>query len=315
MKFNFVKRFGALVLGAVLGLPIAGQAAVFDAPKPGNDIIGETGEATAVASDTLVELGRRYNQGYREMRLANPETDPWLPGEGTKITLPTQYILPSAPREGIVLNVAEMRLYYFPPKGSQYEGKVITYPLGIGREGWATPLGRTRITGSKAGPTWTPPQSIKDEHAANGDPLPNVVPAGPDNPLGDYALYLSLPSYLLHGTNKPGGIGLRVSHGCIRLYPEDIAALFSMADAGTPVNIVNQPYKTGWLEGELYLEAHPPDGEGQKRVETYTPIVESIIAATKDKPDYPIDWLRAQDLGSTTHGMPVVIGSKKLAAN
>ncbi len=320
MKYFFAPNFGAkhfaaLLVGASLCIGNAAQAAVFDAPKEGDDIIGHSSETAAVESDTLVELGRQYNQGYREMQLANPGIDPWLPGADTKITVPSQYILPDAPREGIVLNVAELRLYYYPPEGSQYAGKVITYPLGIGREGWATPLGKTRITRTRANPTWTPPQSIKDEHAEKGAPLPDVVPAGPDNPLGEYALYLSLPSYLLHGTNKPGGIGLRVSHGCIRLYPEDIAALFSMAGAGTPVNIVNQPYKTGWLNGELYLEAHPPDGEGKKRVETYTPIVERIIAATQDKPEYPVGWLHAQELGKTSHGMPSAIGAKKLAAN
>lgn len=304
----------AALICATLSLGTA-QAAMYDLPGEGNDVIGEVSAITAVEQDTLVELGRQYNLGYREMRLVNPDVDPWLPGAGTRIVLPTQYVLPDAPRKGIVLNLAEMRLYYFPPKGSEFAGKVVTYPLGIGREGWSTPLGTTHITHSKADPTWTPPASIKKEHAEKGDPLPDVVPAGPDNPLGKHALYLGFPSYLIHGTNKPGGIGLRVSHGCIRLYPEDIAALFAMVEAGTPVRIIDQPYKTGWLDGTLYLEAHPPDAEGAKPVTSHTPVIRQIVAATKAQPDFPVDWLRAQQIGDDARGIPAPIGSRKVAKN
>lgn len=291
----------------------AAHAAVYDAPAPGDSVIGQTQHIKATQKDTLNALARRYNLGYREIKLANPGVDPWLPGEGTPILLPTQYILPDAPHKGIVLNLAEMRMYYYPPEDTPYAGKVVTYPLGIGREGWNTPLGTTKIVRTTANPTWTPPQSIKEEHAEKGDPLPNVVPAGPDNPLGQYALYLGLPSYLIHGTNKPSGIGMRVSHGCIRLYPEDIAALFSMAGAGTPVRIIDQPYKAGWLDDQLYLEAHPPDGDGQKKVKTYTPLVQSVINATRDKPDFPVDWHRAQAIGADARGLPEPIGTKKIA--
>ena len=303
------RRLAAGLTGLVLLIAHApAWTAVYALPPDGDDVIGAPTTTQARASDTLVNLGREYNMGYREMRLANPDVDPWLPGEGTTIRLPSQHILPDAPREGLVLNLAEMRLYYYPPKDSEYAGKVITYPLGVGREGWATPLGTTRIVRTRANPTWTPPESIKAEHAEAGDPLPDVVPAGPDNPLGEYALYLALPSYLLHGTNKPGGIGLRVSHGCIRLYPEDIAALYSMVDAGTPVRIINQPYKVGWHDGDLYLEAHPPDGDGFDNVEAYTPLVEQIIAATRERPKFPVDWDKAQAMAKTANGVPRIIG-------
>lgn len=308
-----MRRFWLLIT-ALLASTAAG-AAVFPAPADDSDLIGKTITVEARESDTFVALARRHNVGYRELRLANPDVDPWLPGAGTPVTLPTRYILPDADRRGLVLNIAEMRLYYFPPAGSQYHGKVITYPLGIGREGWDTPLGRTTITRTAADPTWTPPESIREEHAEAGDPLPRVVPPGPDNPLGRHALYLGFPAYLLHGTNKPAGIGLRVSHGCIRLYPEDIAALYSMIEPGTPVNIVNQPYKTGWHAGELYLEAHPPDADGKGRVDSYTPLVQSVINATRNRPDTPIDWELAESTGTRQHGMPAAIGGTRLTAS
>ena len=194
-----------------------------------------------------------------------PHVDPWLPGEGTKIVIPTQFVLPRAPNRGIVVNVAELRLYYFPaassvaPEGTLAGSRrVITHPISIGRMDWSTPLGTTSVTGKVANPSWTPPQSIRDEHAARNDILPRVVPAGPDNPLGKHALRLGLPGYLIHGTNKPSGVGMRVTHGCIRMFPEDIEALFKTVPAGTPVMIVNQPYKLGWTADGLYLEAHPP---------------------------------------------------------
>lgn len=307
---SFARRI-AIALLALACCPAG--AAVYEAPGPGDDLIGEVTRIRADHEDTLSALARRYNLGYRELRLANPDVDPWLPGEGTEIVLPTQHVLPDAPREGLVLNLAEMRLFYYPPAGSRYAGKVITYPLGIGREGWSTPLGTTRVTRTKAHPDWVPPESIRKEHAEAGDPLPDVVPAGPDNPLGQYALYLGFPSYLIHGTNKPSGIGMRVSHGCIRLYPEDISALYSMVDAGTPVRIVNQPYKVGWHRDRLFLEAHPPDANGEEQVRSYTPLVKSVIQATRERPDYPVDWQRAQDQGTEASGVPLSIAGNRQA--
>lgn len=302
------------ILGLLWAVCVSGPAvaAVYQMPADGNDVIGEMREIRTREQDTLVEVARRHNLGYRELRLANPEVDPWLPGEGTAVRLPTRFVLPNAPREGIVLNISEMRLYYYPPNDSPYAGNVITYPLGIGREGWDTPLGATRIVRTAERPTWRPPESIREEHAKYGDILPRVVPPGPDNPLGEYALYLGFPTYLIHGTNKPAGIGMRVSSGCIRLYPEDIAALYSMADAGTPVHIIDQPYKAGWLDGTLYVEAHPPDANGRTPVSSYTPLVKSVIAATRDTPDSPVDWERAQQTAETADGVPVPVGTERV---
>lgn len=252
----------------------------------GQDLIGETQVIFARHENTFSAIGRQYNLGYEEMRSANPGVDQWLPGEGTAIYLPTQSILPEAPREGIVVNVPAMRLYYFTTekgttekgtieKGTTEKGttekateqgtpailKVSSHPIGIGVEGWATPFGEAKVTQKVKDPVWYVPSSIRKEHAERGDPLPSVVPPGPDNPLGAYALTLSLPSYLIHGTNKPAGVGMRSSHGCIRLYPEDIEALFSRVPRGTAVRIVNQPVLAGWRDGQLYLEVHPPLAE------------------------------------------------------
>jgi L,D-transpeptidase ErfK/SrfK len=230
---------------------------------PSQEVVGETQVIFARHENTFSAIGRQYNLGYEEMRRANPSVDQWLPGEGTPIYLPTQSILPEAPRTGIVVNVPAMRLYYFTTeKGAQAGGaevvKVSSHPIGIGVQGWATPFGEAKVTQKVKDPTWYVPASIRKEHAERGDPLPSVVPAGPDNPLGEYAMTLSLPSYLIHGTNKPAGVGMRSSHGCIRLYPEDIEALFSRVARGTEVRLVNQPVLAGWRDGQLYLEVHPP---------------------------------------------------------
>ena len=232
----------------------------------GQDLVGETQVIFARHENTFSSIGRQYNLGYEEMRSANPGVDQWLPGEGTAIYLPTQSILPEAAREGIVVNVPAMRLYYFTTEKAAEQGapavlKVSSHPIGIGVEGWATPFGEAKVTQKVKDPVWYVPSSIRKEHAERGDPLPSVVPPGPDNPLGAYALTLSLPSYLIHGTNKPAGVGMRSSHGCIRLYPEDIEALFSRVPRGTAVRIVNQPVLAGWRDGQLYLEVHPPLAE------------------------------------------------------
>lgn len=225
---------------------------------PGEDVVGEIQIIHSRHADTFVDIARAYDLGYDELVAANPGVDPWLPGEGTRIVLPTQFILPGAPREGLVLNTAAKRLYWFPPRQPGRPREVVTHPVGIGREGWSTPLGTARVIAKAKDPVWTVPASIRREHAAAGDPLPARVPAGPDNPLGHRALRLSLPSYLIHGTNRPAGIGMRVSHGCIQLFPEDIESLYEAVPVGAPVRIVDEPLAWGWRGGNLYFEAHPP---------------------------------------------------------
>ena len=243
---------------ALLTAAISGRADFLELPEEGIEVVGVETIAIAAADDTLADIARRYNVGHLEIRIANPDVEFWLPGEGTKVQIPSRYILPRAARKGFVLNVPEMRLYYYPtPVRGEEIDVLITHPVSIGRQDWATPLGSTRITSKVAKPSWTPPKSIREEAIAEGDPLPAIVPPGPDNPLGDHALRLAIPGYLLHGTNRPYGVGMRVTHGCIRMYPEDIEALYARVPVGTPVEFVNQPVKMGWHQEGLFIEVHP----------------------------------------------------------
>ena len=280
----------------------------FPLPPAGTDVVGIIQIAVARREDTLPDLARRYDLGYQEMVAANPGVDPWLPGEGTRVVLPTQYVLPDAPREGLVLNLASMRLFYYPrPQGGEAP-RVITHPIGIGREGWQTPQGNSHITEKSVKPAWVVPASVRREHAEMGDPLPPVVPPGPDNPLGDYALRLSLPSYLIHGTNQPYGVGLRVSHGCVRLYPEDMARLFPEVPLGTRVTIVNQPYVAGWRNGLLYLEAHPPLAEEARRWGSSLAPMEQVVAKQAAVPG-AVDWDKARAVAREARGIPFPVST------
>jgi len=268
--------------------------------------VGNIQITTARHEDTLSGMARRYDLGYEEIVAANPGVDPWLPGKGAQVVLPTQFVLPDAPREGLVLNLAAMRLFYYPRPGTDEPPRVITHPIGIGREGWRTPLGVSRITEKIVQPTWTVPASVRREHANKGDPLPPVVPPGPDNPLGDFAMRMSIPSYLIHGTNQPYGVGLRVSHGCVRLYPEDIARLFPEVPEGTRVTIVNQPYVAGWRNGQLYLEAHQPLAEDTKRWGTSLKPMEQAVAKKTAGPD-AVDWDKARKVAREARGIPLPV--------
>jgi len=267
------------VLIAML-LPTFASATTFELADENTRVIGHNLIVYSHQEDTLLDIARRFDLGYTEIVNANPTLDPWLPGAGQKVIVPNKFILPDAPQRGIVINLAEMRLYYYPKKREGELQKVITHPIGVGREGWTTPLGRASITQKIKDPTWTPPASIHAEHLAKGDPLPKVVPAGPDNPLGAYAMRLSMPGYLLHGTNRPFGVGLRVSHGCIRLFPEDIEHLFGIVPVNTPVEILYQPYKAAVHKDDLFLEAHEVQYDIDPRQgNNMTPMVSAILNA------------------------------------
>jgi len=218
-------------------------------------VIGQLEVTHTTKEDTLVDIARLFDVGFEEINRANPGVDMWLPGAGRKVLLPTEFVLPDVPHQGIVMNIAAMRLYYFPPHKKGEPQLVYTYPIGIGRVGWKTPVGVTKIVRREKNPTWRPPPSILKEHHEEGDDLPAAVGPGPDNPLGDRAFYLAWNGYLIHGTNKPAGVGLRVSHGCIHLFPEDIDALFEKVSLGTQVRVVNEPYVFGWHDGTLYMQA------------------------------------------------------------
>ncbi|WP_080522272.1 L,D-transpeptidase family protein [Methyloprofundus sedimenti] len=254
----------ALLAGTFLLASHSAQAISFLLPENPKDSLvqefaeGKNKQTLASKDEDLLDIARRFDLGQNEIIRLNPDVDRWMPKAGAKIQLQSERLLPDAPRSGLVLNLPEFRLYYFPKPQNYGPAFVITHPVSIGRQDWETPLGQTRIVEKKENPTWTPPESIKKEHAAKGDPLPDVVPAGPNNPLGLFAMRLGIPGYLIHSTNKPYGVGLRVSHGCIRMYPEDMNTLFPVIKVGEPVTIVNQAVKVGWGGNNLYIEVHPP---------------------------------------------------------
>jgi L,D-transpeptidase ErfK/SrfK len=236
-----------------LPLPVATHEFVLS----GDDtVLGVVQLTTIGKEDTLPDVARRFNVGYEEIVRANPGVDPWIPGVGRQVVVPTQFILPNAPHEGVVINLAAMRIYYYPKHKRDEPQVVYTYPIGVGKAGWRTPEGVTTIIAREENPTWRPGAGVRKEHADNDDPLPAVVPPGPDNPLGKYKFTLGWPEYLIHGTNKPYGVGLRSSHGCIRLYPEDIVMMYNAVPMGTSVRVVNQPFLMGWHDGQLYLQAY-----------------------------------------------------------
>ena len=273
-----------------------------------NTVIGSTKIIYADERDTLLDIGRNHGFGYQDMKLANVNVDTWLPDDGQEVVLPSQFILPVASMDGIVLNVPEMRLYYYPPKEKGKLQEVFTYPLGVGREGWNTPYIKTIIVEKKVNPNWYPPKSILKEHEEAGDPLPKIVKPGPENPLGNYAMRLGRRDYLIHGTNKPNGIGMRISHGCIRLYPEDIKELFSKVSLKTPVNIINQPYKIGVKNDVIYLEAHPFLDEDKEKYENNLTSVIALIIKISNNRKYQIDMRTAYEAIKNPTGLPIAVG-------
>ena len=258
-----------VALCGLAGLHGGAAAATFILPPEGTDLVGVPSWMHARHEDTLMDVARDYSVGYVELKRANPAVDTWLPGEGTRVLLPTRYVLPPGPRTGIVINLPEYRLYYFPKPKPGERAKVITYPISIGKMDWNSPIGTHRVVSKHKNPTWYPTENIRRDHAARGSVLPRAVPPGPDNPLGAYALRLNLTTYLIHGTNNPDGVGMRVTSGCIRLFPEHIEHLFPLVDVGTPVHIMSEPIKVGWAADTLFVEVHPPleeESESQLRM-------------------------------------------------
>jgi L,D-transpeptidase ErfK/SrfK len=327
------RRLLALIF---LVLPCIGTAEVYDLPPAGNDVVGALTVVQARADDTLIDIARRHGLGYEDIVRANPDVDTWLPGEGTKVVLPTRYVLPPGERRGLILNLAEYRLYYFPEPGAGERALVMTYPISIGRMDWETPLGRTSVISKVTNPSWYPPASVRAEHEADGDPLPRIVPPGPKNPLGKHAMKLGLPGYLIHGTNRPAGVGMRVTHGCIRLFPEDIGFLFGQVSIDTPVRIINEPVKIGWDGDELVVEVHRPlevtlppaseegaaepdieNGENNEAADSPPPIpvvrdklttfTEQFIATTNARPG-ELYWDVAEQLLERADGVPALVG-------
>ncbi len=265
--------------------------------------IGQEEQIKAKQQDTLVDLAVTHEIGYVELLAANPGVDAWVPGKGQKLILPKKHLLPDVERKGLVINLAELRLYYFP----EDESKMVTFPIGIGRDGFDTPSGNTHIRHKTANPKWRPTPRMREE---NPD-LPEVVESGPDNPLGYHALYLNWPAYLIHGTQKPNGIGRRVSSGCIRMYAEHIKWLYENIPTQTSVHVINEDVKMGWVENEFYLEAQPSDEQVDEieylgKIETvHIPngIVKKIEKRIGDQKDR-IDWKKVRNVLIERSGRP-----------
>ncbi|MFZ0470728.1 MAG: L,D-transpeptidase family protein [Thiogranum sp.] len=297
-------RLIALLL-ALAWAPVL-RAETYTRPPLDVDLIGAIRSVEARHEDTLLDIARRYDVGQDEIVIANPGVDRWLPQPGARVVVPSRYILPRADRKGLVLNVAEMRLYYFPLASPGQPGEVQTYPVSVGRMDWTTPVGVTRVVAKTRNPDWHPPESIRLEAAARGDPLPDVIPSGPNNPLGNYALRMALPGYLIHSTNKPYGVGMRVTHGCVRMYPEDIEVLFPEVPVGTPVQIVNQPVKLGWLADTLFIEVHPPLEEDQA-ITNLKALAMDLVNREWERRPFVLDGAAFNRAVSEKHGIPVAI--------
>jgi L,D-transpeptidase ErfK/SrfK len=281
----------------------------------GQVAVGQIDSATVKDGDTMLDLARQFDDGYVDFMAANPGLDPWNPGTGKTIALPDMFILPDAPRTGIVINLAERRIFYFPPGGKTVE----TYPAGVGVQAGATPLGVTTVVRKEDGPVWVPPPSIRAERPD----LPLAIYPGPDDPLGDYALRLGWNNYLIHGTNKPDSVGRNVSHGCLHIYPEDIERLFHEVPVGTQVRSVSQPVETGWIDGRLYVEVHPSKDQADEidYSQPMTPAVpqelmQRVTQAAGDRAEL-VDWdaVRAAGLAATGIPTPVTPAAEELQTN
>lgn len=301
----------SLALAGCAALPGGGGARApappphpLEDPPPSADLVGRLSFRDALAADTFVDLAPALGVGYLELVAANQSIDPWVPPAGARIVVPGAHLVPSGPREGIVVNTGDRRLYYFAP-GQPTR----SYPIGIAKDGYATPHGTTKVVRKQEKPTWYPGRTARRDDPA----LPAAVPPGPDNRLGEYALYLGWPAYLIHGTNEPRGVGRHSSRGCIRLYPEHIEELFALARVGTKVRVVHEPVKLGWVGGELYLEVHPDkeralalDETGKLEREPARDL-RKLVTKAAGAQAARLDWERVERASLASAGIPVRI--------
>ena len=299
---------GVLVVAALSAArPV--QAAVYTLPAQGA-LIGRDQRIHSKSSDTLLAIARKYSVGYWEIQAANPHVDMWLPGQGTPVVIPGRYIIPPVAHEGIVVNLPAHRLFYFPRRSGHERPVVITYPVSPGEKGWDTPTGVTRIVRKVPHPVWIPTPSILRAHAAAGDPIARVWPAGPNNPMGEWALQTTLSGgeIYIHGTNNPMAIGMAVTHGCVRLYPEDIAALFPVVPVGTKVTIVNDPILATLQDGRLYLSIHPPLHSQDVPAKPNFALISRVIHRALGGANVAVDWARVRRMAARANGIPQLIG-------
>jgi L,D-transpeptidase ErfK/SrfK len=313
MKTSGYAGYLASFLALLLTLPLARPAAAtqYVQSDPNQAVYGADQSVQTRYEDTLYDLARQYSLGSEELIRVNPGIDPWIPGAGKTVLVPGRLILPNVPHVGIIVNLPEHRLYYFPKPKKKGDPQIFyTFPISIGKMDWHTPLGVTQVIGKQKDPVWYPTASVRAEHIANGDPLPAKVPAGPDNPLGRYAMRLAAGdgTYMIHGTNNPIAVGMAVTHGCIRMYPEDVEALFPLVPVGTPVRIIDEPVKIAWVDGELLLEAHPPInavGETlEPDVDTFSALLQKAVGDTT----VAIHWDYAREILQKADGVLATVG-------
>jgi L,D-transpeptidase ErfK/SrfK len=308
-------RLGCFLICAFGSLALA-QANEYPLRDDGADIFGQVERIRTRYEDTLIQIARRYSLGYEELLRVNQDVDPWLPGEGTLVLIPGQRLLPPGEREGIVVNLPEHRLYYFPKPKMDQPATVLTYPVSVGKMDWRTPIGSTKIVSKQKNPSWTPPKSVHEERRRLGEPpLPAVVPPGRDNPLGAHAMRLSIPggAYLIHGTNNPDAVGMAVTHGCLRMYPEDIATLFERVPVGTKVTLIDEPVKMTKIDGEVWLEVHPPIDDQGRAVAVSLDLFEARLDALLGESEVVINWDIALEALRDARGIPVMIGLELLS--
>ncbi len=285
-------------------------ATIYELPTDGSAVVGNDARTHSTRDQTLLDIARHYSVGYEEIVRANPGVDIWLPGDNTSILLPGQHILPPGPREGIVVNLPEHRLYFYPKRRYGEKAVVLTYPVGIGSPDRRSPIGQTWIVAKERHPKWYPTLEIRREHAAAGDPLPRMVPAGPDNPLGGFKMRLGWGNgtYEIHATNMPVAVGMAVTHGCILMYPEDLAALFPQVPVGTRVSVINEPVKVAYVRGILLLEAHPALEGDSRSGETDLQWLSQTLDQALGAHIAAIHWDFVRQALRAAVGMPTTIG-------
>jgi L,D-transpeptidase ErfK/SrfK len=299
-----------LAVAAAIALTGCDRDGALSLPGNGDSVVGAVQKVRLDEPAPPIAVARRYSVALNELQRSNSKLRGIHSGKlaaGTEVTVPTLFVLPDAPRRGIVVNIAERRLYYYPGDPDDEPSEVYAFAAAVGRDEWETPVGETHVAEMIEDPPWYPPQSIREEQAEEGKPLPEVVPPGPENPLGKYALRLGWNKHLIHGTNAPQSIGGRVSHGCVRLYPEDMERLFDEVREGTPVRMVDQPVKLGTREGQLYLEVHASPARDSRAQQER--IMQRIAAWLKEKPGRRIDWIKVERTLGAAHGRPVRISA------
>lgn len=289
------------------------SAELFNLPVDGSTVVGHIRVVVAGTDNTLLDIARRSDVGYHEITGANPEVDVWTPNAYDKIVIPSQYILPPKPWRGVVINVSQRRLFYFLPVEKDKPAQVVTFPISIAREGWSTPLGETKIIGKYKDPGWFMPKSIQAERRQEGETdFPTYFPPGPDNPMGMLAIQLGFSGIFIHGTNRPWGVGMRTSHGCLHLYPEDAAMVFPLISAGIPARVIDEPVMVGIRAGQLVVASYEPVMEydtttnlSTRTMMALSPWLDEQINTTGHS--YQVDWNRVQNITETVNVVPLSI--------